>query len=98
MKRFIRSYVFGTPDVPELYFLSGLENPTRTLFDAFAEQEGRTARVLALLAEHEVEVIVLNTQFTLSDPPIELIQTLELRYPNATRIGRFIVRWRAHGA
>ena len=91
-------YVFGTPDVPELYFLSGLENPTRTLFDAFAEQEGRTARVLALLAEHEVEVIVLNTQFTLSDPPIELIQTLELRYPNATRIGRFIVRWRADGA
>ena len=30
-------YMYATPDCPEVYFLSGLRNPTRTFFDFFDE-------------------------------------------------------------
>jgi hypothetical protein len=32
----------ATPDCPEVYFLYGFRNPTRTLFDFGDEQAGRT--------------------------------------------------------
>jgi hypothetical protein len=35
-------FVYVTPDAPEVYFLSGLRNPTPVFYDFFAEQEGRT--------------------------------------------------------
>ncbi|GMV05939.1 MAG: hypothetical protein AMXMBFR53_22160 [Gemmatimonadota bacterium] len=88
-------YTFATPDLPEVYFLSGLRNPTRTLFDFFAAPEGRTADVLERLEAHRVDVVVLNLRLRFSGPPPEdLVAELEARYPKAARVGDFILRWR----
>lgn len=88
-------FIFATPDAPEVYFLSGLRNPTRTFFDFFDEREGRTARILDAVDAHEVNVVVLNTRFHFSGPPPpELLKALRQRFPWARRVGqKFLVRW-----
>jgi hypothetical protein len=86
---------FVTPDAPEVYFLSGLRNPTPVLFDFLDPLEGRTGRTLALLDREGVRVVVLNREPQVSgSPPRELVAALESRYPRAASVGRFIVRWR----
>ena len=86
---------FVTPDAPEVYFLSGLRNPTPTFYDFFDDPEGRTERILSILEREDVRVVALNRAPELSGPPpAELITALESRYPRAASVGRFIVRWR----
>ena len=86
-------YTFATPDCPEIYFLSGLRNPTRSLFDFFDEGPDRTSRILAALERHAVTAIVLNSAPTFSKGvPKDLQQALEARYPYAMVIGKFQVR------
>ncbi|MFL5607920.1 MAG: ArnT family glycosyltransferase [Gemmatimonadaceae bacterium] len=88
-------YIWASPDAPEMYFLSGLKNPTRSLFDFFDDTTGRTARVLEALDKHDVTVVVLNARPTFSPaPPVDLIGELESRYPFATNIGPYQVRWK----
>lgn len=89
------TFTYATPDCPEVYFLSGLRNPTRTIFDFFDRPEGRTERVLEALDRHGVGVIALNRSPSFSPPPpLELTSSLVERYPQSTQIGRFEVRWR----
>jgi hypothetical protein len=86
---------FATPDAPEVYFLSGLRNPTPTFYDFFDEPEGRTERILSTLERENVDVIALNRTPEISGPPpADLVAALESRYPRAASVGRFIVRWR----
>jgi hypothetical protein len=88
-------YTFATPDLPEVYFLSGLKNPTQTLFDFFDRSEGRTGRILEVLDRDSVDVVVLNRRLRFSGPPPDdLLAGLRARYPNATVVGDFLVRWR----
>jgi hypothetical protein len=90
------SYIWASPDAPEVYFLSGLRNPTRSMFDFFDDTTGRTKRVLEALDTHGVTVIVLNARAPFSFPPsADLVAELQRRYPFATNIGPFHVRWRA---
>ncbi|HXH63180.1 MAG TPA: hypothetical protein VNG95_03295, partial [Gemmatimonadales bacterium] len=89
------AYGYATPDCPEVYFLSGLRNPTRTLFDFFDDSVGRSARILADLERDSVRVIVINHAPGFSaPPPPDLMVALLARYPATTTIGRFDVRWR----
>ena len=90
------AYTYATPDVPEVYFLSGLQNPTRTLFQVFDDPEERAgARILATLDTLGVNMVVLHDRLRFSGPPSpELLEGLRGRYPQAARIGNFIVRWR----
>lgn len=89
-------YLWASPDCPELYFLTGLKNPTRSLFDFFDDTTGRTTRVLETLESHGVTVIVLNARSAFSPPPSEdLVAELEKRYPYAANVGPFQVRWRS---
>ncbi len=91
-------YAFATPDLPEVYFLSGLRNPTRTLFDFFDEPAGRTGRIVRALDAHRVDVVVLNRRLRFSGPPPDtLLKVLRKRYPRAAVIGDFILRWRGRG-
>jgi hypothetical protein len=87
-------YTWASPDCPEIYFLSGLRNPTRSLFDFFDDESGRTGRILATLERHGVTAIVLNSapQFTrgIAD---DLVAELERRYPYGANVGKFQVRW-----
>ena len=86
---------FVTPDAPEVYFLSGLRNPTPVFYDFLDEAEGRTARILAALDREDVRVIALNRAPQFSGPPSpDLLAALEGAYPRATSVGRFVVRWR----
>ena len=87
-------YTWASPDSPEIYFLSGLRNPTRSLFDFFDDQAGRTPRVLAALERHGVTAISLNAdpQFT-AGIPADLVAELERRYPFGTNVGKFQIRW-----
>ena len=88
-------YMYATPDCPEVYFLSGLRNPTRTFFDFFDEPVGRTARILDALEENQVQVVALNrTPYFSGAVPPDLAAALAERYPRTVEIGRFEVRWR----
>jgi 4-amino-4-deoxy-L-arabinose transferase-like glycosyltransferase len=87
-------YLWASPDCPEVYFLTGLKNPTRTLFDFFDQPPGRTGRVLDALDQRGVSVIVLNARASFSPTlPDDLVAELEARYPFGTNVGQFQVRW-----
>jgi len=89
------AYTYASPDCPQVYFLSGLHNPTRTLFDFFDDPVGRTPRILNELSEHDVTAIAINEQPEFSGPmPVDLQNALSTRYPFAEQIGTFTVRWR----
>ncbi len=89
-------YTWASPDCPEVYFLSGLRNPTRSLFDFFDDTTGRTDRVLQALERHGVTVVVLNARAAFSSTLTDdLVAAIEKRYPFATNIGPFHVRWRS---
>ena len=49
-------FAYATPDCPEVYFLSGLRNPTRTFFDYYDDPTERTARILDAINERDVRV------------------------------------------
>jgi hypothetical protein len=87
-------YMYAAPDCPEVYFLSGLRNPTRSLFDVYANSIGHTEQVLNVLEKRRIGVVVINGAplFSGSLDPV-LRQALEQRYPYAAEIGPFEVRW-----
>lgn len=91
-------YTWASPDCPEIYFLSGLRNPTRALFDFFDDPRQRGVRVLGALDAHGVTAIVLNRMPVFS-PPLtndhDLVAALEQRYPYAADFGPFQLRWRS---
>ena len=88
-------YTWASPDMPEVYFLSGLKNPTRSLFDFFDDTTGRSARILSALDTHGVTAIVLNRRPAFSAPlSDDLIAAIERRYPFGANVGDYQVRWR----
>ncbi|NUP70770.1 MAG: hypothetical protein HOQ16_06110 [Gemmatimonadaceae bacterium] len=88
-------YTWASPDCPEIYFLSGLRNPTRSLFDFFDDPTGRTPRILAALTRHDVTAVVLN-RFPQFSPHVadDLVTAIEEQYPYGADVGKFQVRWR----
>lgn len=88
-------FMYAAPDCPEVYFLAGKRNPTRTMFDFFDNASGRTARVLQAIDDHQVQVVALYSQPEFS-PPVapDLMAALRRQFPQARQIGRFEVRWR----
>ena len=88
--------MWASPDCPEVYFLAGLKNPTRTLFDFFDDSTDHTQRVLAAIEQQGVTVIVLNARAAFSPAPSpDLVAELEKRFPFATNVGPYHVRWRS---
>jgi hypothetical protein len=88
-------YTWASPDVPEIYFLTGLRNPTRTMYDFFDDPIGRSARLLATLQRHDVTAVVLNRRPEYShEIAADLVDSLVARYPNSSEIGDLQVRWR----
>lgn len=87
-------YTWAAPDAPEIYFLSGLRNPTRTFFDFFDAEPGREAAILASLERHGVTAIAVNDapQFSRAHSPA-LIEELGRRYPYSRTMGKFQIRW-----
>jgi 4-amino-4-deoxy-L-arabinose transferase-like glycosyltransferase len=94
------SYIYAAPDAPEIYFLSGLCNPTQDVYDAldpdFLNPSTRIQRTLAALREHEVSVVVLGPKDPAISGPVLLgLRTqLDRQYPLSATVGEFEVRWK----
>jgi hypothetical protein len=92
-------YIYASPDCPEVYFLSGLRNPTSTLFEFldpdFLDIPARTERILGTIRSHRVQVVVLQNKLVISGVlPAELRAALDTEFPQSARVGNFEVRWR----
>jgi hypothetical protein len=90
-------YVFAGPDAPEVYFLSGRENPTRALFDFLDDTNSArgTKLVGALVAQH-VTAIAINVDPDFSTPlDAWTLRRLRSMYPATEQTGRFEIRWKA---
>lgn len=88
-------YTWASPDSPEIYFLSGLRNPTRTLYDFFDDTTDHTARILRTLERHGVTAIVMNHQAPFSPQfSDDMVDSLEARYPHSMNVANFHLRWR----
>jgi hypothetical protein len=88
-------FIYAAPDCPEVYFLSGLQSPTRYYFDFSDDPMGHTERVLHALESLQVNVVAIRKLRQFSGPlPADLQNELEERYPRSTNVGFFQVRWR----
>ena len=88
-------YIYATPDCPEVCFLSGRHNPTRTLFHCFDDPAGRAQRIMDAIDFHQVEeVLLLKTPGFLPLVSPDLRQQLGLRFPSWRNPGPFEVKWR----
>jgi hypothetical protein len=96
------STIYAAPDCPEVFFLTGTKNATRTFYDFFdrdfkAPGDVRTARILAALQQKEVNVVVLKDRGEFSGVVAgPLRAALARRFPHRRRIDHFVVRWRGH--
>ena len=87
--------VYAGPDCPEIYFLTGLKNPTRMIFDGFEDYAHESDRVLGAIDSVNPSVIVIDRLPLVSTPlPGDLRRTLAARFPEMMYIGKFEVRWR----
>lgn len=86
--------IYAGPDAPEIYFLSGFQNPTPAVFDFLTAARQDAAWMEALLARAPVRVVVINTAPRFS-PPMDhtVVELLEKRFPLSERVGRFVVRF-----
>jgi len=96
-KRATSEWLFVWHDSPEIYFLTGMRNPTRTLFEAFSDPAGQTAEAVErILRDKNVGVVVLTRRETAARPmPAELRRWIEREYPSVVWVGATEVRGRA---
>lgn len=88
-------YIWASPDVPQLYFLSGYRNPTRSLFEFFDDTTRRSEKILRSIDEHDVNLIVLNIAPQFSPRiSVELYRQLARRYPNSAYVEPYLIKWR----
>lgn len=94
-KHAVSGTIWAGPDAPEVYFLAGVRNPTRRLYDFLDPTASDPAALLALLDREQVRLVVINLQPEFSTSlPSELLDSLGRRFPEADRIGGYLVRWR----
>jgi len=86
--------IYAGPDCPEVYFLSGFQNPSRAFFDFLSPIREDERWLTDLLARAPIRAAVVNTA-PLFSPPLDsaALAVLERRFPSAVRVGRFVVRW-----
>lgn len=87
--------IWAAPDCPQIYFLSGRPNPTRTFFDFFAPTYADAQQLLANLDGLGIQVVVLNQKQGFSPPiPPDVLERLAEHFPQAQTIDHYTVRWR----
>ena len=97
---FLREHAAGGellagPDCPEVYFLAGKKNPTRTLFEFFEEPAGFEDRIRKLLRDRPIKAAAIQLEPSFSEFYVEpLRRAAAAQFPNSKRIGSFEVYWR----
>lgn len=96
-KRATSDWLYVWHDAPEIYFLTGMRNPTRTLFEAFADPATLTTEaVQQVLREKNISVVVLTRPDIAPIPmPRELRRWIDAQYPSVAWVGDIEVRGRA---
>jgi hypothetical protein len=88
-------YIYATPDCPEVYFLAGMRNPTRAIFDFLGRSKKNPAELLELLEAKNVKVVVINKGPHFSRPlSPRLMAPLADRFPFSVDLVGFTVRWK----
>jgi hypothetical protein len=88
-------YIWASPDAPQLYFLAGYRNPTRSMFEFFDDTTGRSARILDALDRLDVNLVVLNLRPEFSPRiSLPLYRELAKRYPNSALVEPYLIKWR----
>jgi hypothetical protein len=86
---------FAGPDAPEVYYLSGLTNPTPIIFDFLTPTGERRRAVLGAVNRPDVHAVVLNELPPFSPAyPEDVIHRIDARFPHHRVVGHFDVRWR----
>ena len=84
--------LWAGPDAPEVYFLSGMPNQTRTLFDFF---DVTPVPLIERVRAAQATLVVLNLRPDFSRPPDSAtVAALRADFPNARGFPGFIVFWR----
>jgi hypothetical protein len=94
--------IYAGPDSPEFYFLTGHRNPTPIYLDFLAGIDAQPQRILNAIDTSGVRTVVINHggsywgRYNPSGPPSpELLNGLRERFPQATVIGYFEIRWKS---
>jgi hypothetical protein len=89
-------FTFAGPDSAELYVLSGLRNPTRSLFDVLDPSgSARGEKLVNTLKLRNVSAIAIN-RLPAYSPPLgsNVVARLRGMYPQSRLLGPFEIRWR----
>jgi len=94
-RRAAGQFAYAAPDAPELYFLSGLKNPTRSYGGHLDTSTPRGDGLLRTLEQRGVTAIAINHNPGFSnDLDPSTLRMLRANYPVHERVGPFEVRWR----
>lgn len=89
------NFIYAAPDCPEVYFLAGFQNPTRSLFDFLDDSADKNENILRTVETHRVNVVVIDDTPAFSNElPDELREVFERRFPVWRKVDQFEVRWR----
>jgi hypothetical protein len=87
--------IYATPDCPDVYFLTGFQNPTPTTYEAFDPPIDRASAIPPLLDRAGVDVAVISRRQYVSGPiDPALASALDQQFPQADTVGWYVVRWR----
>jgi hypothetical protein len=94
-QRATRGGLYVGPDCPQIYFLSELDNPTRSLFDFFEADYEDSGRILRIVNQLSIQVVVINNKPSFSAPIASGVRLdLYKLFPRRETIGEFDVLWR----
>lgn len=86
--------IYAGPNCPEVYFLSALPNPTRTVLDFLEDFYNRSDALFRFLEEKQIRVFVLNRAPDVSRPLRPKFRAAVLaRFQHSIEIGRFTLLW-----
>jgi hypothetical protein len=87
--------LWAGPDAPEVYFLTGIPNRTRTTFEFLDRSPAAELPLSARLARIGASIVVLKREPEFSvAPSFAQLNTLSLSYPNHREFPGFVVFWR----
>jgi hypothetical protein len=88
-------YTWASPDAPEVYYLSGLRNPTRSFYEFLDDAPDPDAAALRAIDQHGITAIVLNLNPFFSPKVTQpMYEQLARRFPHGQTFGSLHLMWR----
>jgi hypothetical protein len=91
----VGKFIYAAPDCPEVYFLSGLQSPSRHYFYFAENGTARIDRTLAEFNDLGINAVAINGNPRVSGAmSTDLREALAHRYPHSEDLNAFEVRWK----